>query len=305
MIGFSLFFISSRRKFNKKMKYLIAKFSIDSPDNLKQACRDLLADSMAGAGFESFEETEAGLNGYVCVDSYDEEAMRKAISEFPIEGVEITVEMREAEDKDWNETWEQEGFDPIVIDDRVIIFDAKRGNTDLTPEPIIKIGIDARQAFGTGTHATTRLVISAMLGMNLNQKRVLDCGCGTGILGIAALKMGAKEVVGYDIDEWSVENTRHNASLNQESDITVYHGNSAVLNHVSGVFNLVVANINRNILLADMSVLRGVMGTESGMIISGFYEEDIPMLTEKAEELGFRLVDRSVEDRWACLVFRS
>ena len=142
-----------------------------------------------------------------------------------------------------------------------------------------------------------------MLGMNLNQKRVLDCGCGTGILGIAAMKMGAKEVVGYDIDEWSVENTRHNAELNQVENLNVYLGNSAVLNHVSGLFDLVVANINRNILLADMAIFREVMAPGATMILSGFYEKDVPLLVEKAENLGLRLSDKRVEAEWTCLIF--
>lgn len=286
------------------MKYLMGSFGIDCPEELKQVCRDLLADCLAEAGFESFEETDDGLNGYVNAERFDEESMRGAIKEFPVEGAKITVEMSEVEDKDWNETWEQEGFDSIVVDDQVIIYDAKRG----APHPglsgdHIEIGIEAKQAFGTGTHETTRLVISSMLGMNLNQKRVLDCGCGTGILGIAAIKMGAKEVVGYDIDEWSVENTSHNAELNHVENLNVYLGNSAVLNHISGLFDLVVANINRNILLADMAIFREVMAPSATMILSGFYEEDVPLLVEKAESLGLRLSDKRMEADWRCLIF--
>lgn len=286
------------------MKYLMGSFGIDCPEELKQVCRDLLADCLAEAGFESFEETDDGLNGYVNAERFDEESMRGAIKEFPVEGAKITVEMSEVEDKDWNETWEQEGFDSIVVDDQVIIYDAKRG----APHPglsgdHIEIGIEAKQAFGTGTHETTRLVISSMLGMNLNQKRVLDCGCGTGILGIAAIKMGAKEVVGYDIDEWSVENTNHNAELNHVENLNVYLGNSAVLNHISGLFDLVVANINRNILLADMAIFREVMAPSATMILSGFYEEDVPLLVEKAESLGLRLSDKRMEADWRCLIF--
>lgn len=288
------------------MKYLMGSFGIDCPEELKQVCRDLLADCLAEAGFESFEETDDGLNGYVNAERFDEESMRGAIKEFPVEGAKITVEMSEVEDKDWNETWEQEGFDSIVVDDQVIIYDAKRG----APHPglsgdHIEIGIEAKQAFGTGTHETTRLVISSMLGMNLNQKRVLDCGCGTGILGIAAIKMGAKEVVGYDIDEWSVENTSHNAELNHVENLNVYLGNSAVLNHISGLFDLVVANINRNILLADMAIFREVMAPSATMILSGFYEEDVPLLVEKAESLGLRLSDKRMEADWRCLIFHG
>ena len=286
------------------MKYLISTFRIDGPDDLEQACKDLLANCMAEAGFESFEETRHGINGYVRKEVLDTDIMKRCIEEFPIHNVEISYEIEEVEDKDWNEEWERKGFDPIVVADQLIIYDAKRG--ELHPgisSDHIEIGIDAVQAFGTGSHQTTRLVIGTMLTMNLYKKRVLDCGCGTGILGIAAAKMGARDIVGYDIDEWSVENTRHNAELNQVDNITVYHGDVAVLNHVSGLFDLVMANINRNTLLSDMGMFRNVMAPGATLILSGFFEEDIPLVIEKAGSLDFRLAEERREEHWGCLVF--
>lgn len=286
------------------MKYLISTFRIDGPDDLKQASKDLLANCMAEAGFESFEETGHGINGYVRKEVLDTDVMKRCIEEFPIHDVEINYEIKEVEDKDWNEEWEKKGFAPIVVADQLIIYDAKKGelHPGISPDHI-EIGIDAVQAFGTGSHQTTRLVIGTMLTMNLYQKRVLDCGCGTGILGIAAAKMGARDIVGYDIDEWSVENTRHNAELNQVDNITVYHGDVAVLNHVSGLFDLVMANIHRNTLLSDMGVFRNVMAPGATLILSGFFEEDIPLVIEKAESLDFRLAEERTEEHWGCLVF--
>ena len=160
-------------------------------------------------------------------------------------------------------------------------------------------------AFGTGNHETTRMIVATLLSMNLSLKRVLDCGCGTGILGIVAAKLGAKEVVGYDIDEWSVENTKHNALLNGVSPIEVYHGNASVINHISGLFDIVLANINRNILLDDMKSFRSVMADGSYLILSGFYEEDIPVLLEKAEQLGLKESARRTDNNWACLVLKA
>ncbi len=273
---------------------------------MKQACRDLLADCVAEAGFESFEETEDGINGYVQSEVFDGDALKECVAGFPIDGVNISYQLEDLEDKDWNEEWERQGFDPIVVADQVIVYDAKKGelHPGISPDHI-EIGIDAVQAFGTGTHQTTRLVIATMLEMNLHQKRVLDCGCGTGILSIAAAKMGAKDIVGYDIDEWSVENTKHNAELNQVDNITVYHGDSSILNHVSGLFDLVVANINRNILLHDMHVFTSVMTSDATLILSGFYEDDIPMITEMTESRGLRLAGEKKEEKWACLVFHA
>ena len=133
---------------------------------------------------------------------------------------------------------------------------------------------------------------------------MLDCGTGTGILGLTASKLGAKEVVGYDIDEWSVENAKHNALLNGVDNMEVLFGNSSVLNHISGVFDVVMANINRNILLDDMRLFRSVMNTDATLILSGFYEEDVPVLLEKANELGLHETARHTDNNWTCLVLK-
>lgn len=135
---------------------------------------------------------------------------------------------------------------------------------------------------------------------------MLDCGCGTGILSIAAAKLGAVSIIGYDVDEWSVNNSRHNAVLNGEQDkIRIFHGDSEVLGSISGKFDVVAANINRNILLGDMPRFCGKMNDGAVLILSGFYETDIPILTDKASELNLRETARMTEDGWACLVLRS
>ena len=287
------------------MKYLVATFKIEAADDLMQACRDLLADGAAEAGFESFEETETGMEAYVQKELFAQEALDTYIADFPIAGTPITYDIKDAEDKDWNQEWEEQGFDPIFVDDQVVIYDAKHPELypDTSERPdIIEIGIEAKLAFGTGNHETTRMIISQMLQMPIKTKRVLDCGTGTGILGLTASKLGAKEVVGYDIDEWSVENAKHNAVLNGVDNMEVLFGNSSVLNHVSGVFDVVMANINRNILLSDMKLFRSVMNSGATLILSGFYEEDVPVLLEKAEELGLHEITRHTDNNWTCLV---
>ena len=234
------------------MKYLTATFHIASEPSLLQTARDLLADCAGDAGFESFEDTEDGIKGYVQEDQFDKEQLDAQLADFPLPGITVTYELSKVEDKDWNETWENEGFDPIDIYNRIVIYDARQTTPQL-PEGVIPIAIQARQAFGTGTHQTTQMIIGLLLDMHLAGKRVLDCGCGTGILGIAASKLGAKEIVAYDIDEWSADNARHNAQINHVKNIEVLQGDANVLNHVSGVFDIVLANINRNILLQDMA----------------------------------------------------
>ena len=291
------------------MKYYAIKFNIQTSDDMLQVARDLLADSAAEAGCESFEDTDNGLTAYAQQEIWNQEEMDSQIENFPLLDTKITYTVENAEDKDWNQCWEDEGFAPIIVDDKIVIYDAKHTTLDelsaLSTNAETTIAIDAQLAFGTGTHQTTRMIVSTLLHSDIEGKRVLDCGCGTGILGIAASKLGAQEVVGYDIDDWSVNNTRHNAEINKVENMEVLHGDSTVLNHISGMFDIVMANINRNILLQDMHQFRDVMSGNSTRILSGFYEEDVPLLLEKAKELGLEEYGRKTDDNWCCLALTT
>ena len=305
------------------MKYFEAEFVISplSPD-----AADLLAALAGEAGFESFEETPTGLKGYVQQQLFDHSALQTALADFPFDNVNITYTIREAEDRDWNEQWEQEGFEPIVVSrseecgvrsentfEGIIIHDGRHLPSDVsslhTPHStLLEIEIDARQAFGTGTHETTRMICSELISLltphSSLPERVLDCGTGTGILSICALKLGATEAVGYDIDEWSVDNARHNAVINRVDDrFTSLLGDASILNKVEGTFDLVLANINRNILLADMPAFKQKMAPGATLILSGFYTSDCPMLIDKAATLGLTLQKQKEDHDWACLVF--
>lgn len=296
------------------MKYFVSSFKIECPTELLQTARDLLADAAGEAGFESFEDTDDGINGYVQKDFFDKEILEQGINDFPLNNVSISYVIKDAEDKDWNEEWENTGFEPIIVANRVIIYDAKKTtpdelqnitskiNGDGDGHQCVPIGIEAKLAFGTGSHQTTRMIVAALLKLNLKGKRFLDCGCGTGILGITAAKLGASEIVGYDIDEWSVENARHNAKINGVDNFNDYHGDSTVLNHVSGVFDVVAANINRNILLKDMHSFKDVMQHGGILILSGFYQEDIPTILDKASEFNLHEQQRYIDDNWSCIV---
>lgn len=284
------------------MHYYKAEFKIECDEDLKQVARELLADMAGEAGFESFEETEQGLDGYVQMDLFHKEMLDQMISEFPIENTLIEYTIACVIDEDWNQEWESIGFEPIDINEQIMVFDAKK-SIPLVDRPI-SIGIEAKNAFGTGTHETTQMILSELLEQEVASKRVLDCGCGTGILGIAASKLGAEEIVAYDIDEWSVKNTDHNAVLNGVSNIRVMEGDSSVLTHISGVFDLVMANINRNILLNDLPRFREVLNVGGTIILSGFYTEDAPMILEKAWELGLSEFSRKENNNWCMLVLK-
>lgn len=288
------------------MKYLVVKFKINTGDDMMQICCDLLADSAAEAGFESFEETEQGIDAYVQKDLFEQEVLDNNLRNFPIENTAISYSIEDAEDKDWNQEWEKQGFEPICVDDQILIYDAKHPELHPTTSPDhIEIGIEAKLAFGTGNHETTRMIVSTLLNNHLYQKRVLDCGCGTGILGIVAAKLGAREVVAYDIDEWSVDNAKHNAKLNGIDNMEVYFGNASVINHINGVFDIILANINRNILLNDMKTFRSVLNDGGLLILSGFYEEDVSTLLTKAQEFGLQEIGKRTDNNWTCLVFKN
>lgn len=289
------------------MKYFSTHFIIKTDDEmLMQASREILAAVAGECGYETFLDTEEGVDGYVQVDFYDESMLKNMLEDFPVEGVEISFSTEEVEDQDWNETWEQEeGFEPIAIEDKLVVYDVLHTDAASLDAPLT-IGIHARNAFGTGTHETTRMMLSSLVNMPLEGKRVLDCGCGTGILAIAALKCGADEAVGYDIDEWSVENTRHNAELNGVGEkLQVLEGDVNALSHVDGVFDVVVANIFREILLADMDHFKSVMNENAYLLLSGFYEEDAPLLIEKAQTLGLRLEKTVTDGEWCHLVLTN
>ena len=284
------------------MKYYETEFTIKGNDALMQDSCDLLAAMAGEAGYESFEETDCGLKGYIQQDLYDEEALKQIIGDFPFEDMTITHVTREAEYRDWNEQWENEGFSPIFITDDCVVHDG-RHMPDTPAKTMVEI--DAKLAFGTGTHDTTKMVARQLIEANPEGKSLLDCGCGTGILGIIALKYGAEKVVGYDIDEWSADNARHNAVINGVGDSYDARLGDATILDSSMSFDIILANINRNILIADMPIWRPLMKKGGKLIVSGFYAEDVNKLTAKAEELALALESHHNEGEWHCLVFTS
>ena len=308
------------------MKYLEVNFEINAPAALLQDARDVLSAMAGEAGFETFEETDGGLKGYVQQELFDQPALDEILHNFPFEGVTVSYTVNETEDRDWNEQWELEGFEPIVIRGErkevrgeradlptIVIHDGRHlpSEAELSshhsplPSPLY-IEIDAHMAFGTGTHETTRMMLAALLDLQPSGLRVLDCGCGTGILGIAALKIGAAACTGYDIDQWSADNARHNAVINRvDQRFEALLGDASVLDGFHEEFDIVMANINRNILLSDMPSFRKAMKPEGTLLLSGFYESDVELLKAKAESLGLRWKQTRNDGEWCCLEFKG
>ena len=286
------------------MKYLQITFKV-SPDT--ELVRELLVAMAGEAGCDSFSEEEDMVKGYCLEDAFDEQTLKEGISNFILPDTKIKYKVEKAEDKNWNEEWEKAGFAPIIINDSCVICSVKEENPQTLIEnaesnsPLI-IRIDPKQAFGSGTHETTQMIVAQLLGMDLKGKNVLDCGCGTGILSIVAGKCGARKVCGYDIDEWSVRNTIENAATNNVV-LEVKEGNRQVISDFNEKFDVVIANINRNILLADMPAFVEAMKPQATLILSGFYEEDVALLEEKAVSLGLKKGQCQANRSWTCLTF--
>lgn len=286
------------------MKYLQITFKV-SPDT--ELVRELLVAMASEAGCDSFSEEEDMVKGYCLEDVFDEQTLKEGISNFILPDTKIEYKVEKAEDKNWNEEWEKAGFAPIIINDSCVICSVKEENPQTLIEnaesnsPLI-IRIAPKQAFGSGTHETTQMIVAQLLGMDLKGKNVLDCGCGTGILSIVAAKCGARKVCGYDIDEWSVRNTIENAATNNVI-LEVKEGNRQIISDFKEKFDVVIANINRNILLDDMPAFVEAMKPQATLILSGFYEEDVALLEEKAVSLGLKKSQCQANRSWTCLIF--
>lgn len=279
------------------MKYVEVIFQLN-PWN--ESASDILAALCGEMGFETFVSEEPFLKGYVQKTVFDEQQLRDTLDFFPIPEVKITCSIADAEDKDWNEEWEKNGFEPIIIGSELTV---QGTGHDCPAKTRYEILLDPKMAFGTGSHETTYMILEQLLTMDLTGKQVLDAGCGTGVLGIMTALKGAASVMAYDIDEWSVNNTRTNCSLNHVKNITVHEGDASVLQNLESTFDLVLANINRNILLADMPHFVRVLKNGGQLILSGFYTEDIAQLVQAAQALGMEKVLEKERNGWACLLF--
>ena len=276
------------------MKYFEFTFNTNP---CTETVNDVLGAVLGEAGFESFVECEGGVSAYIQQSLCDEEPIKTALADFPLPDPQITYSYVEAEDKNWNEEWEKNFFQPIVIGERCVIHSTF--HTDV-PKAEYDIVINPQMAFGTGHHETTSLIIGELLDSELQGKSLLDMGCGTSILAILARMRGAAPCTAIDIDEWCVRNSIENIELNQVTDITVEQGDAAALTG-KGPFDIVIANINRNILLNDMKQYVACMHPGSELYMSGFYVDDIPVIREEAERNGLSFVHHKEKNRWAAV----
>ena len=275
------------------MKYIEVSFTMDDTS----LWRDMLVDTLGNEGpYESFVETKDGLQAYVQEPKYDPLWLAATVQAFP---VPLRYKVAEMEDKDWNEEWER-GHQAVLVE-----YD---GGTVWVRAPFhphrddvsYELIIEPKMSFGTAHHPTTYMMLSYVAELDVVGKRVLDMGCGTAVLGILAKMRGAAYVEGVDIDEWAFNNARENATSNGV-ELTLKLGDATTL---QGNFDVIIANINRNILLNDMERYATVLNPGGTLLLSGFYEADEGALVAKANELGLALEGKKNRDGWSALQLR-
>lgn len=266
-------------------------FKPATPDN-----KDILTALLAEIGYDSFMETPTGLSAYILSDLFDQESTLNAIE--PVRGIfeSISVESKPMPDVNWNVEWEK-SFTPITVLDKCRI---RAPFHDYNPDYMLDIIIEPKMSFGTGHHATTTLMIQQLFDISLTGKRVLDMGCGTGVLAIASRKLGAQSAVAIDIDHWSVENSIENIGRNQLDGIEVLEGG---VEAISGSFDIILANINRNILLDQMPTYAKSLNANGILCLSGFYKSDLSIIKDKAQALGLNFVKFIERDEWVSAKF--
>lgn len=265
----------------------------------------LLMDAMGERGFESFMETDDGFEGYIQEDLWKESGDGSTMENVKpeIKGVKMIWHAEEAPDEDWNAEWERSGYTPIYIDgDKCVIHGP--GTERLGQE--LDIVIDPQNAFGSGHHETTRMMVKAIMETDMNGKTVMDMGCGTGVLGIAAALCGASLVDAIDIDEWSVKNAEYNANLNAVGNkMTASKGSAETLSEVEEKYDVFIANIFREVIIAGMASYAAATKAGGIMMLSGFLNDDVKAIEAAGARHGMETLSHKSDGEWQMCVMRK
>ena len=261
-----------------------------------QEITDILVAELNEIAYESYDETEDGLNAYILEKFFDLEKV-KQLQVNNIPNIKINFSYEVIKTQNWNEVWEK-NFEPIVIEDQCLIRTHFHKNTPKTKYEII---IEPKMSFGTGHHETTYLMLKTMLELDFKDKNILDMGCGTGVLAILATFKGAKEVTAIDIDEWAYKNTLENIEKNNCSNIKVFQGDANLLRNQQ--FDIIIANINRNILMDDIKHYSKVLKSGGTLLLSGLYDKDLSMIREEASSNGIDYINHYEKHNWVAAKF--
>ncbi len=282
------------------MEYYEVSFKYESPVET-DIINDVLASELGNIGFESFVPEEDGLTAYVTTEKYDNSALSDCLANFPLPDILFHHTQKLIKERNWNEEWEKNYFQPIHIEKECLI----RASFHPKEEGFrYSIVIDPKMAFGTGNHATTYLMIREMLKLDLKDKEVLDMGCGTAVLAILAAMKDASRVVAIDIDKWAYDNAIENCRLNNTKNIETALGGAEQIIRF-GMFDFIFANINRNILLEDIRHYVPALKPEGSLFMSGFYKEDIPMIEKECNKYGLSLCSFAEQDHWVAVLVKK
>ena len=276
------------------MNYTKISFQLE-PDNAEN--REILIAMLSDLPFESFDETEELVMGYIPGETVNLDEIREITSSLPFS---VDTESEMIPDQNWNEVWEKNYFKPLLIGGRCLV--RAPFHTEFEPAEF-ELVIEPKMAFGTGNHETTTLVAGQILNMDLNGKTILDMGCGTGILGMLASKKGAKHITAIDIDNWSFESTVENARLNNIENLEARLGDAGLLGNET--FDIIFANIHKNVILNDLPAYEKVLQTGGKLYLSGFYKHDMPDVKEKAESLGLQETGFQEKNNWVVYGFEK
>lgn len=276
------------------MTYIEVKFTCTPND---EVVNSILSATIGEIGFESFVEEEYGTIAYIQSEIFDEEKLQETLNSLPIEA-EIIYTFKSIEEQNWNEEWEKNYFQPLIIDDKCIIQSTFH---NVPPTYDYNIYIDPKMAFGTGHHQTTELIIREILKGDFKGKSVLDMGTGTAILAILTSMRGADPITAIDIDQWAYDNAVENLNLNHIGNIDVQIGGAELLGDKT--FDIILANINRNILLNDIHIYSSVLNQGGYLYMSGFYVEDIPSITHECNKNGLTFCYNTTKENWTAVKF--
>lgn len=279
---------------SNNMNYIEVKFVCNPNDEIVHS---ILSAQLGEIGFESFVENEDGTTAYIQEDQFNGDQINSILADFPL-STQISFTHDCIKGQDWNQEWEKNYFKPLVIDDKCIIQSTFH---NVPPTYDYNILIDPKMAFGTGHHQTTELMIREILKEDFAGKSVLDMGCGTAILGILASMRGADPITAIDIDKWAYDNAVENLNLNAIENIEVLIGGAELLG--SKAFDVILANINRNILLSDIQTYASVLKPEGSLFMSGFYVEDISAIKDECEKHGLSFDHNSEKENWVAVKF--
>ena len=272
------------------MNYIELSFVLQDKDRFS----DIVVAKLNEIEFESYVETIDGVNAYIQKKMYNIDKLNLVLSDLQ-NLFSFDYSIKNINKENWNSKWE-ENFQPVKINEECIIRAHFHEKVDCKYDVVIT----PKMSFGTGHHETTFLMMNEMFDMNFKGKLVLDMGCGTGVLAILSKMLGSKDTLGIDIDEWSYKNSKENAVLNNLNSIKFLLGD---INSVKGSFDIVLANINRNVILSDLDRYYQSMKENSEILLSGFLSDDVKLIREKAESLGLSLVSHKNKNKWNLLHF--